>query len=445
MPTGDAIDTMSGNRPISALDRAPSATLELIVAAALFIVVSLGSALLQPQITVNDGRGWDGNDYYKVAEQIVAGQRPTAEAPFVYRLGGPFLAAKLAPSDLMTGFKIVNLAANALTVLLLVLWFRRFVADRRVRIALLAAFVLAWHGPIRFFWFYPVASEHLAYLANMVMLLGAQQLRERISLRLLGVLGIVAFLGATARETALLAPAALPFLRGPLRRAVPPPVTLLLFVPLLAGVLAFALVHAIGSQTNSYGYLQALVEWIRQKSIFVYVLGWWNAYGPILALPLFAWRGTLSFLRANQMLALFLLAATVLGWIGGQDTERYVFWAAPVVYVLVGRASLELAPWLSRPLVAVIVAAQALAERVFLPIPQTQHFDPLTLPPDQPVGDLLYLLTPLRTSEYFDLWSFWMPRLAKAVMLAEYTIVAATIVIWLVLARRRSAVIAVSG
>jgi hypothetical protein len=129
----------------------------------------------------------------------------------------------------------------------------------------------------------------------------------------------------------------------------------------------------------------------------------------------------------------------VLGWIGGQDTERYVFWAAPVVYVLVGRAALELAPWLSRPLLAVIVAGQALAERVLLPVPQTQHFDPLTLPPDRSVADLLYVLTPLRANEYFDLWSYWMPRLAKVVMLAEYGVVAATIVVWLLLARRRAA------
>jgi hypothetical protein len=428
---------MNGTRPPSGPGRAPSAIAELIFTVVLFAAVNVGSALLQPQITVNDGRGWDGNEYYKVAEQLVAGQRPTAEAPFVYRVGTPFLAATLAPADLMTGFKIVNLAANTLTVSLLVFWFRLFVGDRRVRVALMAAFILAWHGPIRFFWFYPVASEHLAYATNMVVLLGAQQLRERISLGVLGLLGFVTFLGATARETALLAAAALPFLRGPLRRAVPPRSTLLLVWPFIAGALAFALVHAIGSQTNSYGYLQALLDWFGQKSIFVYVLGWWNAYGPLLALPLFAWRGTLSFLWANQMLALFLLAAAVLGWIGGQDTERYVFWAAPIVYVLVGRSALELAPWLSRPLVAIIVAAQALAERVTLPIPQTEHLDPLTLSPDRSVGDLLYVLTPLRATEYFDLWSFWMPRLAKAVVLAEYAIVASTIVVWLALARRR--------
>ncbi len=426
--------------PFISRERLASAFAELVLVFVLFVLTNVTFAVTQPQTAIDGGRGWDGAQYYTVAQQIIAGERPTTEAPFVYRVGTSWLAARLSPGDLMLGFKAVNLAADLAIVLLLALFFRRYISDARVRLALVAAFVFMWHGPVRFFWFYPVASEHLAFAANLVVLLGASALRERIHVGALVSLSAVSFLATTVRETALLAPAALLFLRDPLRRALPARGQILLAVPLLAGLAAFAIVHSAATQTNGYGYLSALLDWLRVKSVFTYVLGWWNGYGPLLALPIFAWRGTLAFLRANQMLAAFLLACAVLGWVGGQDTERYVFWAAPVVYVLIGRAAIASAAWLSAPFVAGLVLAQALAERVAWPIPQPTVLDPLALlPPERPLrGDVLYVLTPLGNPDYFDLWSFWMPRVAKTIVLAEYAIVILAILGGLFVARLRA-------
>lgn len=55
-------------------------------------------------------------------------------------------------------------------------------------------------------------------------------------------------------------------------------------------------------------------------------------------------EGTLSFLWSHQWLGAFLGACAVLGWVGGQDAERYAFWSAPVVYVLIGRGAATLRP-----------------------------------------------------------------------------------------------------
>src|SRR5256885_2000094 len=296
---------------------------ELVLAAALFLLADAAVAATQPLIDVADGKGWDGASYYTVAQQLASGERPTEEAPFVYRLGTPFLAATIAPNDLIAGFVALNAAANALTAMLFFLWLRPFIPDLRIRLALLAAFVLMWHGPIHFFHFYPVSAEHLTYAINLLGLFGAYALRERISVRLVGALAFLAVGGAAVRETALLA------------------------------------------------------------------------------------------------------VCAVLGWIGGQDTERYVFWAAPVVFVLIGRAVPDILAIGSRSLVALLLAAQVIAERAGLPIPQPLELDPTVLDRDRS-SNFLVLFTPLGDHvDYFDLWSFWMPRSAKVIALSEYVILLA--------------------
>src|SRR6185503_4474272 len=141
---------------------------DLLLAAGIFVLIDVVAAATQPLIDIAGGRGWDGATYYQVAQQLAAGIRPIADAPFVYRLGTPALAALLTPNDLFSGFVIVNAAANALTAMLVFLWLRRFIASSWIRLALFVSFVAMWHGPIRFFHFYPVSAEHLTYAANVI-------------------------------------------------------------------------------------------------------------------------------------------------------------------------------------------------------------------------------------------------------------------------------------
>jgi hypothetical protein len=413
--------------------------IDLLGAAAVFLFIVLVTAATQPLIAVSGGRGWDGASYYSVAQQLLDGKRPVEEGPFVYRLGTPFLAGLVSPNDLLSGFVLVNAAANAVTAMLFFLWLRIFLRDRWIRLALFASFLAMWHGPIRFFHFYPVSAEHLTYAVNMLGLLGAHALRERVSLPLVAGLALLAVIGAAIRETALIAFAALPLATGPIRfgRGLPR-FNPLLLIPLAAGVVALVGVHAVATQVNDHGFLRAITVWLTQKSPFVYVLGWCSAYGPLLILPVITWRTSLTFLWSHQAFAAFLLACAALGWIGGQDTERYVFWSAPIVYVLIGRAIPELLSRLSRPVMAALAAAQALAERLFVPISQPDVLDPTTLDRDRPF-EFLMLLTPIGPGvDYFDLWSFWMPRAAKTILLAEYLIAFALVALAIYTRSRRT-------
>ena len=72
-----------------------------------------------------------------------------------------------------------------------------------------------------------------------------------------------------------------------------------------------------------------------------------------------------------------------LAYVGGSDTERILGWAAPVVYVLIGRAIEAYWPVLRRHPVATAALAivQLLSARVFWPVP-VGYDNPQPLPAD---------------------------------------------------------------
>jgi hypothetical protein len=113
-----------------------------------------------------------------------------------------------------------------------------------------------------------------------------------------------------------------------------------------------------------------------------------------------------------------------------QDTERYLFWAMPIVFVLVGRAIERSLPLLSWPLLALIVAGQSLAERVFWTIPQPGGGDP-SLAFERSTSALL-VLTPVGGNvQYFDIFPSWMSQAYRLILLAEYVGLAAIVIVWL--------------
>jgi hypothetical protein len=415
----------------------PSVRAELLIVLAMFVVVNAATALVQAQIGINDGKGWDGSAYYALAQQMSDGQPLAAEAPFAYRVGTPFLAALFFKNDLILGFKVVNMAANAVTTLLLVVWFRLFVGDWRVRLALLAAFLLQWHGPVRFVHFYPVASDNWFIAILLAGLLGIYAARRHSSWLLVGGIGVLAALGVLVRESGMLLAFALPLARNPLRFAWRlPRFPFPFLIPLGLAVSAFAGVHAVAHITNNFSGSEG-APLIVPKSAPTYLLGWWTAFGLLLVFPLFHWRRTLAFLWEHQFMAGLLLAVTLLSSFSSpalqlqlQDTERYLFWAMPIVFVLVGRAIERSLPLLSWPLLALIVAGQSLAERVFWTIPQPGGGDP-SLAFERSTSALL-VLTPVGGNvQYFDIFPSWMSQAYRLILLAEYVGLAAIVIVWL--------------
>jgi len=355
---------------------------ELLIILVAFLLVNAASQAFQMPVSLNGGRGWDGVEYYSMAEQLAEGKLPAAAAPYVYRVGTPFLASLFFKNDLLLGFKVINIVGNLITVILLTLWLRLYLPDWRIRAFLVCIFMAQWHGPVRCVYWHPVYTEPWSLAFLLMGLLGIQQAATKPEFGKVGCLAFISFLGVAFREVCLIMPIALLFATNPVRAAAPlaesdqPTVSQMIrrvptafFFPLAIALLSWFAVLYLVTPTSNYSYIKRAVSWGYNQSLALYVHSWFVAYGPIVVLLLYNWRRTGSFLWTNQFMLVYLIGIAVLAWISGTDTVKFLFWAMPVFYLLVGRAIEDNKELLTLPLIVVLVLSQLISERVFWPIP----------------------------------------------------------------------------
>ena len=348
---------------------------EVAVLAVAFLLVNLAGARWQKQLSFENRQGWEGATYLAVAKQFAAGQVPVAdEAPMVFRVGTPFLAAlvhRAAGLDFFASFKVVNGTANVLILGLLVAWLRRFLADWKVRTALVLAFLLQWDTPVRWMYFFPPHTDPWMWVFLLAGMLAVEGCRERPTAGRIARVTALTVVGVCFREVVLIVALALPFAGNPIRggelrgrwREVLPRL-----VALPAGLLTMAALRHVARDTGGFAFAWTAAHWLYTKPWPTYLQSWFLAFGPMLWLAILLERRTGAFLAARQHLAVYLVAFALLGDIGGSDTERLLFWTMPVVYVLIGRAleGATLPVWL----LVVLAGAQLIASRaVFWPIP----------------------------------------------------------------------------
>ena len=319
---------------------------EWAIVATLFVLVAALCLAFQKPLTYHDGQGWDGVSYFQMAQSIVSHERPSAIGPFAFRLGTPALVAWLFPGNLLLGFKLINLAACLLSTALLTLWLRRFIETPWLRLALIAAYLTQWHAPLRFTAHYAAYTDPWLF----VFVLGALLLKRQLPL-----VGLC-FVGALFREAIVAVPLAL-FLVSRGRQ----------WLPLLGGILGVVATHLLATQADSYSFARTVGQWAYNKPLPVYVHGLFISFGPALVLPIYFWRKAAEWLKSQPVLAWALAIFLVLGWVGGSDTERIVYWAMPIVYSLFG-VILE-AHALPKSFLITLAALQLLSHRVFQTLP----------------------------------------------------------------------------
>jgi hypothetical protein len=353
---------------------------EYAVVGALSLAVAAVSFLFQPQIAVNNGQGWDGRFYYRMAEEFVTGQPIVTEGPFVYRLFAPFAAAVLSPSDLMLGFEVVNAVAIVLTIVLMVAWFRLHLTSWTVRIVLMALFLTQWTGPVRAYFWYPVLSDYWLVPVLLAGLLVTDRLRRGGRLPVwLPILTFLTVVGVTMRESALLIAVAALFTYNPITGRLSDladrahdllRIPRVLALPGLLGAATFGVIHLLVTSTTSYAFARAAAGWLLRKWPNTYLQAWLIAFGPILVVPIFYWRACLRFLWDHQDVAAFLLALAGLSYIGGGDTERFLSWGAPAIYLMIGIGLEELRREQVHPLfLVVLIVTQAISARLLWVLP----------------------------------------------------------------------------
>jgi len=405
---------------------------EALITIVIFILVNILSFIQQDRISLNSGKGWDGRYYFDIAEQLSRGQRPHTDAPFVYRIGTPFLASLIPAYSLLNSFWLINSLANAVSVFLFLILLRLYLHDWRVRVLLLTLFMFQWHGPIRMVYHYPAYVDPAFFCFLMSGLILTTKLKSRYSSVTLVSLSIVMFLGAVFRESVLLIALALPFItnpvdfdilerRGLIRKILAVKASMLL--PLAAVICGLAFTRILTTQTNGYSFFRTAVFWAFQKPLPSYILAWFVAFGPIVTLALYDIKGCWAFLKRQQHLLLIILGYAFLAWIGGSDTDRILFWAAPVIYILIGMAIEHHASLLrSVPLVLVLFTLQAISQRILWATPDYPTDFPYRNPFLTLIGEQVQLL---------DLYSFYANDKVESLSLIQYALCTLCILLWL--------------
>ncbi|MFD0862125.1 hypothetical protein ACFQ1M_07885 [Sungkyunkwania multivorans] len=345
----------------------------------LFTIVMLGSLRFQDRIALNDGKGYDGQYYYDVAEQLQEGTTIRTESPQIYRLGTPFLAS-LLPFPILDSFLYVNMLASFIGCLLLYYWLSLFFKDRGTAFIFVAFFMLHWLVYPRLIGYYPATCDPVAFVFIMLLLILLRKLHKKPNAKHYVLFGILAALGVFVREFILLFCLAIPFLGNPIDVKKPFFINfkkVFKKLPWFAFALtlatgAFIATHALVDDSGlKYTFGLAIYRTFIGKTIFLLTTAIFLTYGVSWVFLLFFWKDTKKFyLKYHYLLALAVLGIAIC-WFGGGDTERFFIWFFPVFMLPLGRIYEKHAKQLLHPLIIIPVLLTAvLTLRLFWPIAQ---------------------------------------------------------------------------
>lgn len=384
---------------------------EILAGLVLLTFVHLLSNHFQSPLQANNGRGWDGVWYCQMAEQI-ANRRPvTAPAPFVYRIGLPFLASRAR--DVVHGFLDANLLASYITASLLVIWFRLTIRSAGLRWFFFLLFLSNWLAPSRLLHVYPITVDAWVYPFVLGVLLLTHALSRHGHTAYLILIALLCAMGVLVRETVALVAIVVPFADNPLRldaagRRLAFEYSRRTFQRFLPALGALAVVIAVSQfvhpQGRGGGFLSTAVISFYSKSWLAYCHSWFIAFGPILFIPIFHWRDVLPYFSVRQYQGAYLAALIGVTLVGPPDIERHVLVGLPIVYTLTAHlVEKHWKVWKAPLVMSVILASQILASRLF--------FD---IAPDGGVHPAYVLLTPLSNrTPWLDLFPvFAIPRIA---------------------------------
>ncbi len=345
---------------------------ELFAVLSIFILMNIVNSITQKATTNNNGQGWDGVYYYQLAQQISEHKRPEAPSPLVFRVGTSFLAAMADAHNLVRGFFIVNFIASLLIVVLLSLWLGCWIKDWKIRLLVSLIFQTNWICPVRFVWFYPVLTDYwpiVFILASLILAAkGRDLLKTSMGVALLSALGIL------FREFVFVVPLSYLFVGWRLNSPWKSLWTnfFLKILPLSVSVLIwYILRHSVSIVSDSYGFAkEAMICFSEPENLPMWFLSFLSVYGPALSAILVAPKTVFNFFKENLNLLAMLGAVLILSRLGGYDYERFMIWASPIVYLIIGVA-LDSKPKIFsfRWAIIVLLALQAFSQRLFWTIP----------------------------------------------------------------------------
>jgi hypothetical protein len=344
---------------------------ELAVVSAMSVVFSVAYFFTQSTWSDRAVR-WDGAAYVSMAQQIAAGKAPIADAPFVYRIGFSAIAALFSPHDPVNAMRVISIICGTASVLLMWLWLSKFNIMSSVRVALVAAFALQYHGPLRFGIFFSTLTYSPFWV---VLLLGLIILRwalahESITPPLLAAVFGICVVGTLVRETMIIAPMAMLFFRPTNKKTSLTYHIIVILVAFGACVVGMLITHSLTTATGAYSFSTTAVGYFYQKSILEVLAAVFLTFGPMLAVLAVFPRKTFDLFDEHRELIVLLCVSTGLAIIGGSNTEVFLYWSAPAILAVVGIILSERKSTLLKPLLFLpLLAAQLIAQRAFWNMP----------------------------------------------------------------------------
>ena len=410
--------------------------LELIAIISIFLLTTYFTAINQKTVSHNDGQGWDGTEYYKMAEDFTKGVKAETRAPFVYRIGTPFLVSHYFANDILKGFFKLNQLAAFLSIILMFIFLKFFINSRLIRILLMFLFITQWHNWARLVYFYPVHVDpwaQVAVLAGLILIYKSSTLPETI---VIPALSILTFTGLFFRETAVIIAVVYVLSYLSVKQIFDyknyiqtiKSLKFRWFIPFISGIAATIIIRFFSHSTTNYMFPAAASYWIYYKPVLQFLHSLLASYGPVLVLIILFYKETYNFLSRKPFLLYFSGIIFILSWIGGGDTERFLYWAAPVVFASIGyllenNKTLQSVLKSTPLIILVLIITQAIAQRLFWVIPDF---------PPTAEGLIPTFLTPLSgVGNFHNVFVPYMEYKTAIISFGEYVLLFAGLFFWM--------------
>lgn len=374
-----------------------------------FIIVNLlivFTAILynnQERIKINDGKGWDGSSYYAITEKIMDDVEPlSGEYPFIYRVGFPCLVAcvtNYTNLNILDSAYYINLTGVIILTNLLYAWLLYFIKNYKIRLVIILMFLFTWHAPLRIIKFYPMLTDiwgsvWLLLCFHLIYKIKHYSTNKRRLYAFVIIFSIIVAIGTLFRESNLAIALGLLFIFNPLsynKSVFDSPKSMLNYIQkmihkyktLMPVFFIFPFIFAliikyivtknfITEHTIGYAYFDSLIRWIYTRSLPEFLTATCISYGVFgLLIPYFIWKHR-SILWERQEIAFLLFVFTVLGYVGGTDTERILYMSTfPIVFVFIGLGIEKMYNSEQRWWLWILLLINTLPARVFWYIPNT--------------------------------------------------------------------------
>lgn len=263
--------------------------------------------------------------HYRIMAAAAPHLAPAVQQPYAFRVLGPYVAGLLAGSDAW-GFRVLSILAGMTTGILYAL----FLGSRGIGppVTVITTLLLLFNKHLFGYdlWNYFQINDLLS-LVYLIILWWALLDTRWV------VFGATLVVGALTRETALLMiPVALVYLVERHQLSHEWRKLLLAVAP---GLVCFAIlrlvIQPVGGEDMLTHFLRTLPKIAEPATWFRLLV---NAFIPVSLLPIIFGRHTLSFLRQNVAMLVFLLLVLASAFFG-TDNERLMAPAAVVFYLLI--------------------------------------------------------------------------------------------------------------